>query len=48
MHYRVSTHFNWYAGPVADLLVGNFAEVVLRFLCTARRKAAQPQAGAPS
>lgn len=31
MHYRVSTRFNWYAGPVADLLVGNFADVVLRF-----------------
>ena len=29
--YRVSTHFNWYAGPVADLLVGNFAETILDF-----------------
>jgi hypothetical protein len=31
MQYRVSTSFNWYAGPVADLLVGNFADVILRF-----------------
>ena len=31
MRYRVSTHFNWYAGPVADFLVGDFAEQVLGF-----------------
>jgi len=31
MQYRVSTNFNWYSGPVADLLVGNFAEGILRF-----------------
>lgn len=29
--YRVSTQFNWYAGPIADLLVGNFEEVILGF-----------------
>ncbi|MEO8061744.1 MAG: SRPBCC domain-containing protein [Pseudomonadota bacterium] len=31
MNYRVSTRFNWYAGPVADLLIGNFEETILRF-----------------
>jgi hypothetical protein len=31
MKYRVSTRFNWYAGPVADLLIGNFEENILRF-----------------
>jgi hypothetical protein len=31
MRYRVSTHFNWYAGPVADFLVGDFAERILDF-----------------
>lgn len=31
MHYRVSTQFNWYAGPIADLLIGNFSEVILAF-----------------
>ncbi len=41
--YRVSTHFNWYAAPVADWLVGDFAEVILDFY--ARRASAAPQAG---
>jgi hypothetical protein len=31
MNYRISTRFNWYAGPVADLLIGNFEENILRF-----------------
>ncbi len=31
MRYRVSTHFNWYAGPVADFLVGDFAAEILGF-----------------
>jgi uncharacterized protein YndB with AHSA1/START domain len=31
MRYRVSTNFNWYAGPVADFLVGDFAEEILGF-----------------
>jgi hypothetical protein len=31
MRYRVSTHFNWYAGRVADFLVGDFGTVILRF-----------------
>jgi hypothetical protein len=44
MNYRVSTHFNWYAAPVADWLVGDFAEVILDFY--ARRAAGKPlQAG---
>ncbi len=29
--YRVSTHFNWYADALAQGLLGNFAEVILRF-----------------
>jgi hypothetical protein len=37
MRYRVSTHFNWYAGPVADFLVGDFADRILTFY--ARRAA---------
>lgn len=31
MDYRVSTSFNWYAGAVADFLVGDFAERILDF-----------------
>jgi hypothetical protein len=31
MHYRINTEFNWYADPVAQLLIGNFEEVVLNF-----------------
>jgi hypothetical protein len=40
MNYRVSTHFNWYAVPVADWLVGDFADVILDFY--AKRAAARP------
>jgi hypothetical protein len=43
MRYRVSTHFNWYAGPVADLLTGNFAERALAFY--GRRAVEAAQAG---
>ena len=39
MSYRVSTRFNWYAQPIAALLVGNFEETALRFY--ARRAEAQ-------
>jgi hypothetical protein len=39
MSYRVSTRFNWYAGRVAELLVGNFEETALRFY--ARRAQAE-------
>ena len=31
MHYRINTEFNWYANPVAQLLIGNFEEVILNF-----------------
>ena len=31
MTYRVSTGFNWYARPLAALLVGNFEEAALAF-----------------
>jgi hypothetical protein len=31
MSYRVSTPFNWYARPIAELLIGNFEEAALRF-----------------
>lgn len=34
MTYRVSTRFNWYAEPIAALLVGNFEEAALRFYGT--------------
>jgi hypothetical protein len=40
MRYRVSTHFNWYAGPVADFLVGDFAARILDFYA---RRAQSPQ-----
>jgi hypothetical protein len=40
MRYRVSTRFNWYAAPVADFLVGDFAERILEFY--ARRAAQSP------
>ncbi|HUQ11243.1 MAG TPA: SRPBCC family protein [Steroidobacteraceae bacterium] len=39
MRYRVSTSFNWYAGPVADFLVGDFADRILVFYA---RRAVQP------
>jgi hypothetical protein len=45
MRYRVSTNFNWYAGPVADFLVGNFAERILDFYA---RRAGAPQLPASS
>jgi hypothetical protein len=31
MTYRVSTSFNWYARPIAELLIGNFEEAALNF-----------------
>ena len=31
MRYRVSTRFNWYAGPVAQLFLGNVAEANVRY-----------------
>jgi hypothetical protein len=41
MRYRVSTHFNWYAGPVADFLVGDFAARILDFYAR-RAQSSQP------
>jgi uncharacterized protein YndB with AHSA1/START domain len=46
MRYRVSTHFNWYAGSVADFLVGDFAERILGFY--ARRAVQSADSGPPS
>jgi hypothetical protein len=31
IHYRLSTRFNWYAGPLAHALMGNLEETVLEF-----------------
>ena len=31
MRYRVSTSFNWYARPIARLLIGNFEDTILQF-----------------
>lgn len=31
MRYRVSTEFNWYAKPIARVLIANFEEVILEF-----------------
>src|SRR5579872_1085917 len=31
MHYRVSTNFNWYVGPIAAFLVTNFERTALAF-----------------
>jgi hypothetical protein len=39
--YRVSTHFNWYAGRVGDFLIGDFEETVLAFYAR-RAERAQP------
>jgi hypothetical protein len=44
MRYRVSTHFNWYAGPVADFLVGDFAERILDFYAHRARRSQTPAA----
>jgi hypothetical protein len=31
VRYRLSTSFNWYAGPILDFLIGNFEDVILGF-----------------
>jgi hypothetical protein len=31
MHYRVSTNYNWYVRPIANLLVVNFEKTALAF-----------------
>jgi hypothetical protein len=47
VRYRLSTSFNWYAGPVLDLLVGNFEDAVLAFYARrAEADAALPAASA--
>lgn len=40
MQYRVSTQFNWYANPVATLLLGNLAEINLDYY---RRRSELPK-----
>jgi hypothetical protein len=42
MHYRVSTQFNWYAAAVANLLIGNFEEVILNFYQRRATQATRP------
>ena len=40
MQYRVSTHFNWYADPIANTLVGDLEETILalyRYRCEAKQ-----------
>jgi hypothetical protein len=39
VRYRLSTSFNWYAGPILDFLIGNFEDVILGFY--ARRAEAE-------
>lgn len=31
VRYRLSTSFNWYAGPILEVLIGNFVDVILGF-----------------
>ncbi len=45
MRYRVSTHFNWYAGRVADFLIADFSETILAFYA---RRALQAAADQPA
>lgn len=50
VHYRLSTSFNWYAGPILDFLIGNFEDVILGFYARraeaeATRTAANPTGG---
>lgn len=41
MRYRVSTHFNWYARPIAEFLVRNFEHTALAFYAR-RAEATEP------
>ncbi len=50
VRYRLSTSFNWYAGPILEFLIGNFEDVILDFYAhraeaDARRAAANSNAG---
>ena len=42
MRYRVSTNFNWYAAPVARLLIGNFESAALAFYARRATKTSTP------
>lgn len=42
MQYRVSTNFNWYAAPVARLLIGNFESAALEFYARRAMQASTP------
>lgn len=44
MSYRVTTQFNWYTEPFAQLLLGNFGEVVLDFYRRRSERATTNQA----
>jgi len=44
VRYRLSTSFNWYAGPVLDLLVGNFEDAILAFYARRAEAGASPAA----
>jgi hypothetical protein len=43
--YRISTHFNWYAGWIGDFLVGDFGEKIVAFYAHRAERAVQPTAG---
>jgi uncharacterized protein YndB with AHSA1/START domain len=45
MHYRVSTRFNWYADPVARVLLGNLAGVNLNYYRDRSETARRSEAG---
>ena len=45
MQYRVSTQFNWYAEPVARLLLGNMAEANLDFYRARSEQMKRPPVG---
>ncbi len=46
VRYRLSTTFNWYAGPILDLLISNFEDVILGFYAH-RAEADAAQLGRP-
>ena len=43
--YRISTHFNWYAGWIGDFLVGDFGETIVAFYARRAERAIQSAAG---
>lgn len=46
--YRVSTHFNWYAGPIGDFVVGDFVETSLGLYARRAEQAARNAQPAPA